>query len=521
MRGWMVLGLVAGCAGEPLGSFDQAPPPSPFQLRAGNFVAGATATLNFTGAPPSQVVRFAYGLDGIAAGACPPVLGGGCLEIGGSARLIAATARADASGNGSIRFTLPASVAGVNVGLQAVVLGATPALSNPVARLVGDVGTLVTVGGDLDGDGFTPSQGDCADFDPSIYPGAADTPGDGIDADCDDADGTDADGDGYLAGTDCDDNDAGTFPGARDLCDGIDNDCDGAVDVSAAGAACGRVDSFAGGSVVADLLFVVDNSGSMSEEQNLLQVVAADLFDPLTAAAADLHVGVVSTDCDDPAQTGKLQDGLGLRFSDGINAPYETFFTDAVDLGTSGSPVEQGLSASSLALTPPLLTGYNAGFLRGNADLHVIFVSDEPDASGQSGASWATWASTLKIAGPWRVAAHGLVGPVTGCPTAAPGLEYLDAVAQLSGVAASVCDSSYAPFMADLADFVLAGTTVTRYLLSDVPDVATLSVQLDVPGSGIQTVPGTDWTYDAASNRVEIFGIAVPPGSTVLIAYDL
>ena len=40
----------------------------------------------------------------------------------------------------------------------------------------------------------------------------------------------DADGDGYTAAEDCNDNDASVFPSAIETCDGIDNDCDGTID---------------------------------------------------------------------------------------------------------------------------------------------------------------------------------------------------------------------------------------------------------------------------------------------------
>ena len=61
---------------------------------------------------------------------------------------------------------------------------------------------------------------------------------DALDADTVDSalDLTDADGDGfYLEEGDCDDQDAQTHPGAEDVCDGRDQDCDDEVDEDAAG----------------------------------------------------------------------------------------------------------------------------------------------------------------------------------------------------------------------------------------------------------------------------------------------
>ena len=79
--------------------------------------------------------------------------------------------------------------------------------------------------------GYVPNPGDCDDTDPSIYPGAADHPLDGIDQDCDGADNRDGDGDGDPVDTDCDDSDPDRSSLLFELCDtGVDEDCDGVVD---------------------------------------------------------------------------------------------------------------------------------------------------------------------------------------------------------------------------------------------------------------------------------------------------
>ncbi|MFT5584634.1 MAG: hypothetical protein ACI9VR_002219 [Cognaticolwellia sp.] len=108
--------------------------------------------------------------------------------------------------------------------------------------------------------GFVADNTDCDDLNASSYPGNTETC-DGVDNDCDgDVDTTaidqttyyaDADADGYgdLSTTqdacerpstyvenssDCDDANAKTNPGSYEVCDGLDNDCDGIVDDSSA-----------------------------------------------------------------------------------------------------------------------------------------------------------------------------------------------------------------------------------------------------------------------------------------------
>ena len=109
--------------------------------------------------------------------------------------------------------------------------------------VVADDGTDVSAAGsdaliidtDEDQDGVGVNGGDCDDADALVYPGADEIP-DGKDNDCDDAidEGTadgDYDADGFSVNEgDCDDLDALVYPGAAEALDGLDNDCNDAID---------------------------------------------------------------------------------------------------------------------------------------------------------------------------------------------------------------------------------------------------------------------------------------------------
>ncbi|MEW6079691.1 MAG: MopE-related protein [Thermodesulfobacteriota bacterium] len=89
---------------------------------------------------------------------------------------------------------------------------------------------------DADDDGYYACE-ECEDDNAAVHPAAMEVCNDGIDNNCNGAvdEGCDtcvnADGDGYCADVDCDDNNAAVHPAAAEACnDGIDNDCDGSID---------------------------------------------------------------------------------------------------------------------------------------------------------------------------------------------------------------------------------------------------------------------------------------------------
>ena len=167
-------------------------------------------------------------------------------------------------------------------------------------------------------------------------------------------------------------------------------------------------------SVSTDILFVIDNSRSMREEQ---EKVVAELHTFVASLVGgpvknDFQIGVVttgisqySTTCDGQftdlidftRESGRLQRGLlpmsesQILSSSELEVMGEAWLDKVkllLDLGVDGSGQEMGLEAARRALSEPLLSTSpladppgNQGFLRPGSRLLVVILSDEDDCS--------------------------------------------------------------------------------------------------------------------------------------------
>ncbi len=274
-----------------------------------------------------------------------------------------------------------------------------------------------------------------------------------------------------------------------------------------------------------DVLWVVDNSCSMSEEQDNLAENFPFFMDYFDGSGLDYHVGVISTDTDNPTHSGKLQGAFGYKYIDSDTAsPIEVFQTMAT-MGTMGSGNERGLGATFLALEQHVET-FNAGFYRDDASINTIVISDEPDLTQANVITlpeFVDWYGELKRESDMRTFSS-IVDPQTGS-------RYTSVTTQIGGISWDINTDDWSAVLERLG--IQASGLKREYFLSQRPVIETIVVQVeDVSGAmlppfdvaeldDLGNVVTGDYTYDPIRNSITFLEYVPNALSTVLISYTL
>ncbi len=134
-----------------------------------------------------------------------------------------------------------------------------------------------------------------------------------------------------------------------------------------------------------DVLFVVDDSGSMTTHQNNL-ANHIDLFaEEAVKTSNSFHIGVINTAIKKDI-FGNVKTEVGEIFGNPrIITPTTKNVVDALranlKLGSNGSGTESVFLPVTEALSSENLNGMNAGFLRESAHLSVVVLTDAEDQS--------------------------------------------------------------------------------------------------------------------------------------------
>jgi hypothetical protein len=233
---------------------------------------------------------------------------------------------------------------------------------------------------------------------------------------------------------------------------------------------------------IVDILWVVDNSGTMRPEREELGQKFEKFLNRLLESGADYHIGVITTDMGDPQYAGKLQ-GFPAIITNQTDNP-DLVFAANVELAETPNPKEKGLEAMRLALSEDMLDGgINDGFIREEAALFVIVVSDEDDQSKGEVRYYARWLEHIKGKGNENIVSFSAItGPQPdGCPDAKVGTRYLEVQEQTGGLAYSICAQDFGPVVDELG--MNASGMKRKFYLSGVPYDETIEVLLYLEGA--------------------------------------
>ncbi len=273
-----------------------------------------------------------------------------------------------------------------------------------------------------------------------------------------------------------------------------------------------------------DVLFVVNNTNTTSAERDRLGQAIQPFFLYAQAQGIDFRVAMMSMEYNvgdrgrflaEPPQREKVITPQSVD-------PVGTFRSN-LDNGGNGNT--GGFEAAFLALSDPLLNTDDAGFLRPEGLLTVIFVSDEDDQSQGDVAAYQRHLATLKAARGGRFQALAIAGTdPNDCQSAFGAADYSPAYLALAeetgGISQSFCQDWNLTVPA-IAPYAFGRTR--RFPIDGAPVSTSIEVRVDN-----DVIPRTDaqgnlqWTYSAQSGAILFSEEAAPDfGAQVRIAYAL
>ena len=280
---------------------------------------------------------------------------------------------------------------------------------------------------------------------------------------------------------------------------------------------------------VVDILWVVDDSGSMVNERKKLVSNFSRFLQELLALRVDFQMGVTSIVF---ADGGRLRGNVKILKNATPNP--QQVFGDNTTFPDSRSRWEQGLRMTQFALSSPNIDpgGPNFGFLRPNAALAIIAVTNEDDSSFGTTDYYARVFRGLKGKGNENLVTFSVIGGTlpNGCvppgeaglygSLAEPAFRYAEVASKTGGVIGSICDVSFEQTLVRIAQALNTLKRVFPLTLKPIANSVRVTVLDGATTIVVPNDPVTGFQYRVDTNSVVFLGTFIPPpGSTVRIEY--
>jgi len=281
-----------------------------------------------------------------------------------------------------------------------------------------------------------------------------------------------------------------------------------------------------------DILFVVDDSGSMTSHQNRLSQNIPTLVEALLQTGVDFHAGVTTTS---PSKNvGHLRNGF---VTPSTPEPRAQLAANLL-VGTNGDATEAVFTPVHAALSEPVKSGPNLGFYREDAALALVVISDAEDQSVNfDPIQFVDWIKALKPQGQGITMQALLVNNTsTGCMSdGGKPLRTVEAVQKLGGDVHELC----APDMTSTISKVTQSIQALAADSSGEPrrprdPLTSVSLSIAPKFETIRVIYGTQelrkgdvvggWVYDAQKGEI-LFGSEIewsmqPKDTPLTISYE-